>query len=270
MTPYRHRPRDNMAVNQYWMCDEGMLSYSRVTKNRMLEPRVGGKPSTLEAALAEAKRRFSSVPKEAIAIVLSAQHSNEDNFALRELATSFLGATQLFVSGKPKGKRDDILMHEDKNPNTAGVKNLAPLARPFEELLERVLGGVTTHVIALGADLPGPPELLEAPIAKLAALVTIASHDGPLTRRAHAFLPACTWAEAEGTYVNSRGMAQRSERAVDPKGASRPAWELVAALGEALGYATRWKKLKEVRKAMEPEAAATAGVSTAYGPPAGA
>jgi hypothetical protein len=65
-------------------------------------------------------------------------------------------------------------------------------------------------------------------------------------------------------------MAQKSERAVDPKGASRPGWELVAALGEALGYATRWKKLKDVRKAMEPETASVAEVGTAYGPPAGA
>jgi NADH-quinone oxidoreductase subunit G len=157
-----------------------------------------------------------------------------------------------------KGKRDDILMHEDKNPNTAGVKKLAPTARPFEELLERILGGSSTHVVALGADLPGAAELLEAPLAKLAGLVTIASHDGPLVRRAHAVLPACTWAEAEGTFTNSRGMAQKSERAVDPRGDARPAWELVGILGEALGYATRWKKLKDVRKAMEPESAASA------------
>jgi NADH-quinone oxidoreductase subunit G len=27
--PYRHRPRDNEAVNKYWMCDDGMLSYKR-------------------------------------------------------------------------------------------------------------------------------------------------------------------------------------------------------------------------------------------------
>src|SRR5882724_9016832 len=162
MTPHRHRPRENMAVNQYWMCDEGMLSYSRVTEGRNLEAKVTGKAASLDAALAEAKRRFSGVPKEAIAVVLSAQHSNEDNFALLELAKSFIGTTAVFISGKPRGKRDEILMHEDKNPNTAGVKKLAPAARPVEELLERILGGSATHVIALGADLPGAAEVLEA------------------------------------------------------------------------------------------------------------
>jgi NADH-quinone oxidoreductase subunit G len=258
MTPYRHRPRENMAVNKYWMCDEGMLSYSRITEGRLLEPKVRGKVASLEDALAEAKRIFTSVPKESIAVVLSAQHSNEDNFALLELASKFIGTNGLFVSGKPAGKRDDILMHEDKNPNSAGVKKLAPAARPFEHLLEALLTGTYTHVIALGSDLPGMPELLEAPLSKLTGLVTVAAHEGPLARLAKVALPACTWAEAEGTYVNSRGMSQKSERAIEPRGGARPAWELLARLGEALGYATHWKKLKEVRKAMEPESAAAA------------
>jgi NADH-quinone oxidoreductase subunit G len=256
MTPHRHRPRDNMAVNQYWMCDEGMLSYDRVVENRLLDPRVGGKPATLDGALAEAKKRFAGVSPDSIAIVLSAQHSNEDNFALVELARTFMGAKNFFLSGKPKGKGDDILMHQDKNPNTAGARKLLPQVRPFEQLLEGVLGGSFTHVIALGADMPGAPELIEAPFGKVATLVTIASHDGPLVRRAHVALPACTWAETEGTFVNSRGMAQKSERAIDPKGQARPAWELVSRVGEALGYATHWRKLKDVRRAMEPETAA--------------
>ncbi|HKQ72049.1 MAG TPA: 2Fe-2S iron-sulfur cluster-binding protein [Polyangiaceae bacterium] len=258
MTPHRHRPRENMAVNQYWMCDEGMLSYTRVTGDRLLEARIAGRPSTFEAALAEVKRLFAGVPKESIACVLSAQHSYESNFALVELASKFIGTTALFTSGKPKGKRDDILIHEDKNPNTLGVKKLAPSARPFDQLLEGLLTGTYTHVIALGTDLPGQPELLEAPLSRAAAIVTMASHDGPFVRRASVALPASTWAETEGTYINSRGMAQRSERAIDPKGESRPAWELVALVGRTLGYATEWKKLKAVRREMEPEASAPA------------
>jgi NADH-quinone oxidoreductase subunit G len=53
-------------------------------------------------------------------------------------------------------------------------------------------------------------------------------------------------------------MAQRSERAIDPKGHARPGWDLVSRVGETLGYATSWRKLKEVRRAMEPETAASA------------
>jgi len=254
MVAHRHRPRENMAVNQYWMCDDGMLSYSRVNDGRLLEPRVGGGKATLEVALAEAKRALSGVSKDSIAIVLSAQHSNESNFALLQLAKSF-GATALFISGKPKGKGDDILMHEDKNPNTAGVLQLAPGARPLQELVDGLGAGSFSHVVALGDDVPGPADSFAGPFAKARALITIATHDGPLAGRAHVALPACTWAEAEGTYVNSRGMAQKSERAIDPRGESRPAWELIARLAQALGYDIKWSKLKEVRKAMAPDEA---------------
>jgi NADH-quinone oxidoreductase subunit G len=226
MTPYRHRPRENLAVNKYWMCDEGMLSYHRILDGRILEPRVSGERVTADAALAKAKVLFEGVPKASIAVVLSAAHSNEDNVALLELARTFIGATALFVSGRPKGKRDDILMHEDKNPNTAGVKKLAPEAKPTGEM-----GTGFTHVLALGADTfdgaaPSPKHV-----------VVVASHDGPLTRAATVVLPASTWAEADGTFVNSRGMTQTSQRALAPRGEALPAWAWLARLGRALGYA---------------------------------
>jgi NADH-quinone oxidoreductase subunit G len=37
---YRYRPRDNEAVNKYWMCDEGMLSYRAAHEGRVTEARV--------------------------------------------------------------------------------------------------------------------------------------------------------------------------------------------------------------------------------------
>ncbi len=72
----------------------------------------------------------------------------------------------------------------------------------------------------------------------------IASHDGPLPQAAHVVLPACAWAETEGTYVNAKGLAQVSEKALKPLGDAQPAWKLVADLGKALGFAT---SLEEAR-----------------------
>ena len=40
-TAFRNRPRDNEEVNKYWMCDDGMLTYLRVQKDRVLEASVG-------------------------------------------------------------------------------------------------------------------------------------------------------------------------------------------------------------------------------------
>ena len=52
---------------------------------------------------------------------------------------------------------------------------------------------------------------------------------------AHVVLPATTWAEAAGTYVNAKGMAQKSEAAIRPRGESRPAWEWAGLVAKALG-----------------------------------
>src|SRR5690606_24853034 len=83
---YRYRPRANEAVKKYWVCDEGMLSYKAAHEGRIIDARVGRKKASLEAAVGEAQKRLSDTPKDAIAIVLSAQHSLEDNWAMHELA----------------------------------------------------------------------------------------------------------------------------------------------------------------------------------------
>ncbi|MBL9023217.1 MAG: (2Fe-2S)-binding protein [Myxococcales bacterium] len=246
-TPYRHRPRENAKVNQYWMCDHGMLSYKWSVEGRLLEPKgaadVDGAIEAAASALAGHEGKASKV-----AIVLSAQHSLEDNWALYTLGKTYLGVETFYVTGKPLGEADGVLMSEDRNPNTAGVMKLCEGTppRPLAELLKNA--DKFDFVIALGAH-------VEVAAAELAALkgkrvVTVAAWEGPLTSVAKVALPASSWAEADGTFVNKQGMAQASERALVARGSAQPGWMLIGKLGRALGYATSWKKLSEVRRAM--------------------
>ncbi|HEV3190532.1 MAG TPA: molybdopterin-dependent oxidoreductase, partial [Polyangiaceae bacterium] len=55
------------------------------------------------------------------------------------------------------------------------------------------------------------------------------------------------WAEHSGTYVNAKGIRQISERALEPQGASKPAWRQLADLATALGYKAASTKLKQIR-----------------------
>jgi len=112
--------------------------------------------------------------------------------------------------------------------------------------------------VALGSELEVDAAEAKVALSKLKGVVTIAAHDGQLAKAAHVALPACAWAEVDGTYVNKGGLAQRSERALKPRGDARPGWELVARLARALGYAMDWKKLADVHRAMAPEAFARA------------
>ena len=260
----RYRPRENQQVNKYWMCDDGMLDYQRIHQQRVLEARVDGEPTSMDAALAKAAKLLKGADPEGIAIVLSAQHSNEDNFALLTLARDFLGTGNLFISGKPKGAADTILRHEDKNPNTAGVVALCTTTppRPYTELAKEL--GKFSHVIALGSYVSDPDGMAALKDAK--RLVALATHEGPFVAHAQVVLPVSSWAESDGTFVNAQGLAQESEKAIAPQGDSLPGWKLVAALGRALGFDMGIKKLADVRRAMAPEAGAAVALGKAQAP----
>jgi NADH dehydrogenase/NADH:ubiquinone oxidoreductase subunit G len=65
---YRLRPRDNEAVNKFWMCDSGMMSYKQFHGDRVLTGRVRQDGRTVEiprdasldaaARVLDSKRRF--------------------------------------------------------------------------------------------------------------------------------------------------------------------------------------------------------------------
>jgi NADH-quinone oxidoreductase subunit G len=250
---YRYRPRDNEKVNKYWMCDEGMLTYREAHDGRVLEASVDAAARTTSQALDEVKSLFVAVPKDSVGVVLSARYSLEDNWALRELALVLMGTKNVYRSGRPDGYEDDILIHRDKNSNTLGVTELAPAAKPFQALLDDVAARRITHVIALGGSAP-----VDASNLRAAKLVTIAAHRGPLTELATVVLPATSWAEHSGTYVNAKGMRQIADKALEPLGASKPAWKQVADLATALGFEPSWTKLKQIRGQLIGSAAAEA------------
>ena len=47
---------------------------------------------------------------------------------------------------------------------------------------------------------------------------------------ADVFLPAASWAEKEGTFTNTDRRVQRVRKALEPRGQSRPDWEIVCDL----------------------------------------
>ena len=262
---YRYRPRDNEAVNGFWMCDEGMLSYKWANKDRVSDATLDGKPVSIADAIAKASDRLATLPLERTAVVLSAQHSNEDNFALVTLAKNHLGLGEFYLAGKPQGEGDAVLRNVDKNPNTAGATDVATTTppRPFEDLVKAIEDGRVTHVIALGSAVPVDGARALAALKKLKLLVSIAIWEGPFSKAAHIVLPACSWAEADGTYVNAKRIAQRSLRAIQPAGDSRPGWELLARIGVDMGFPMKWTRLKDVHQAMAPEAGAVAAPAPA-------
>jgi len=260
-TVYRHRPRENQAVNKYWMCDEGVLDYRRVHDGRILTARVAGKKASVEDALAEAAQRLAPVGKDKLAILLSFTHSSEDNLALIELARA-LGVGQAYATGRPSGSGDKILRHTDKNPNRAGVSQLAQallggLPLDFSALVAAVEGGSVGAVLALGSSVE---DAALAAKLKRVPVVAISTFEGELAQQAAVLLPASSWAEADGTFVNAGGLAQVSEKAIEPQGESQPAWRHVLGVAGKLGVSLPFSRAKDLAKVLSAHAP-KAGVS---------
>jgi NADH-quinone oxidoreductase subunit G len=185
---YRYRPRENAAVNKYWMCDDGMLDYQRIHQQRVLEPRIKGEGTTDAAALEKAVDLLKGAAPQKTAILLSAEHSNEDNQALLDLGKA-LGALQIYYTGRPQGQGDDILRSSDKNPNTAGVLALTGgRAKPLADLTAALKDGKVGVLIALGSAIGNPNDAGALKEAK--NFVAFSTHDGPIADSAAVVLPA--------------------------------------------------------------------------------
>src|SRR3990170_3042125 len=72
------------------------------------------------------------------------------------------------------------------------------------------------------------------------------------------FLPCASSFEKDGTFMNAERRVQRVRKAMEPVGASKPDWEIVCLLAEAMGQGARfsyasaeaiWEEIREVWKA---------------------
>src|SRR2546430_5701883 len=136
---YRQTPRENDQVNSCWMCDYGRLNfYYLQSERRLLEPRIRseGKLLTVDWATAIERaalqlRHFSGWE---IAIIASGRMTNEELWLTAQLARVL--DVQLIDIVPHIGSGDDILLNEDRNPNTNGARLLGITSEPGARLAD--------------------------------------------------------------------------------------------------------------------------------------
>jgi NADH-quinone oxidoreductase subunit G len=125
--PYRFKPRENLAVNQYWMCDHGRLLYHQIrAKDRLSEPAQledGARQSvSWERAYARIASALGSAEQRSPLLIVGSPHlSVEELYALRSLAQAaqaeLLGSR---LSGSEMEEDDGILLAGDRTPQRRG------------------------------------------------------------------------------------------------------------------------------------------------------
>jgi NADH-quinone oxidoreductase subunit G len=162
--------------------------------------------------------------------VTSFDASLEEMEALRRFAADVLGGARVAaVPTRPDGIADDFLIRADKHPNRKGAEWLG-IAREAPELPELLAGAgaVLVHradLLALDRD-----GRTKAALGRVPARVVVAANATPTSAMATHLLPAASYIEREGSWVNEDGRIQRFRRAYRARSGTREDLALLAAL----------------------------------------
>lgn len=223
---YRYRPRENEAVNQCWMCDEGRLTYKFINENRALDPLIKNNGSFETVGWPEAVHKIfdTGVGDGTVLGVLSAQASCEENFALYHFLKNVFSKVTFAATKKEVANpsKDDFLIDADKNPNSAFLKLLG------------IHGSVATKGLCFVLDNLTEEQKRTLVASKPRLVVWITSNVGEKNDWADLILPKPTFAEQEGTFINRHRRIQHFWKAFEPKGHAKSVWTLLGDLAKEL------------------------------------
>jgi len=209
---YRFRPRMNLQVNGYFICDEGRLSYKGENEGRLTEARQSGKARSQDDVLAAAQQEIDRAGEKTV-ILLSPDCSLEQMVAVKALAVK-LGC---FLSGFSdgyiqEGDGDDLLIQDDKSANRAGLRLLDIDCRR-EGFVQAI--GEGQLFLNFNNELNRSVEEVELKnLLKGKKIVMAASHDNPLAAMADLAVPVATPSEYDGCLINCDNILQSFVAAV--------------------------------------------------------
>ncbi len=295
----RLTPRFNASVNDYWMCDEGRLNtFKHVNaETRFKAPMIRKQQGLVEVgwdeAIARVVSELRSFKGHEIAAVASAFATNEDNYLFVKLMRHLGVGKVVYLPHVKRGDQDDILIREDKTPNSCGASAVGATALPehgpLAGLLEEIQRGVIKALYVVDDDILTDPVAAEA-FSRLDFVVAHASNDNGVSALADVILASSTYAERHGTMTNFQGRVQRirpavataeQDRALDGfsmsrldkfgshndrwmRGArrdARPTWRILANLAGVLGAKWKYATVEDVFAEMASTLPAFKGLS---------
>ncbi len=243
---YRYRPRENMAVNDFWMCDPGRVTYKELNDNRLDVAIVEGQERPFHEALELAGSWINEAVgsgKGSDAVVLvSPQCSTEVLYAAKKFALDVLGTTRVGGGNvRPAGVEDEILRRADTNPNSRGLEALGLTRNPADLLSD---GG--SVLLIFGDDPIGFQKDLADGIQTFQRVIYVGSNENSTSGAAGLALPMAPHSECDGTFVNFEGRVQRFRKAFTPRGDALWGPNLLARIAEFTGDEFGWNGPKDL------------------------
>jgi len=252
----RIRPRPNLAVNSYFMCDHGRMNYRWLNRGDRIEAPLVRQPDgshravDWDEAIDHTAEILRGVGGTAVALV-SPRASTEALFLARALFADldWTGSFQAVMGEEaPLPGVPNLALRAERAPNATGAELLG-YRRDYAGALAAVERAAVTLVL-------DDPQLATRPGGALIYLGTVLPDDpGATVRRADLVLPITNVAEEEGTFVNRDGRVQRYWQAKPAPGMAQPAWwvlsEVLARLGRGPHLASAAEAFDRVAQDVE-------------------
>ncbi len=244
---FRYRPRVNPEVNDHWLCDYGRFSHERYETDRVVVPKVRRDEylgiSTWGEALEAIEEQIEKTTGDKIAVIATAQMTNEEAFLVKRLFIDELGAATVDVMVDPIGpirmkSRNGWIVGTQGAPNFRGVQHVgvgAKTAKTVEQLMTEGADGIDVlYICEAGfSERASQPEVI-ANLRKAKTLIVHAWENHPLADVADVVLPSTIFAEKDGTFTNLQGRIQRIHQSYPPKGQAQPDLEILRRVGFTL------------------------------------
>jgi NADH-quinone oxidoreductase subunit G len=227
----RVRPRPNLDVNRYFICDHGRMNYRWMNRGDRIEAPLLRRGNELHAtdwddAVAHVATLLRGAGPRAVALV-SPKVSTEALFLARELfrGHEWTGAFQVIMGEEaPLAGVPGLALRAERAPNATGAELLG-YGRGYGAALE----AAERAAVVLVLDAPDVTLRSDGVVIYVGTVLPDGARDAAVV------LPIANVAEEDGTFVNRDGRVQRYSQAKPAPGMARPAWWVFSELGAALG-----------------------------------
>ncbi|MCI4668254.1 MAG: 2Fe-2S iron-sulfur cluster-binding protein [Bacteroidia bacterium] len=243
----RMTPRHNSEVNDYWMPDAYRLNVDYYNENRLSGAKLKGDiPVSLEDGVKKAAE-FLKAEGQNVLLMGSAYESLEVNFALKEFAEKIGVSDVYYLTDIVEGSGDDWLIQEDKTPNAGACELLGFKALSIEEAKGKIEAANLIYSLENGNGLSALKDELSGK--------TVITHGFHHHEGFDAFdlqLAGALSIEAEGTYINYKGVPQVSALAKQIKRMTPEQWMRLpkSRLDKAAVAVDRWRELDNIVDAL--------------------
>jgi NADH-quinone oxidoreductase subunit G len=241
---YRLRPRENPAVNQWWICDEGRYGFKHVhDEHRITTPQRksddGYETVEWSDLNIELDRKLRAAGR--LAVALSPHLTVEEAYLLATYIRRLDGQALVAVGPTPTVGEDETFpggftIRAEKCPNRRGVEEIAAhvmrRASHWNDIIAAAQAGELGGVwISGGYKTDWVDEPTAETLGRVALVVVQDLFASPLSKKADYLLPAAAFAEREGSFVNHADRLQSFRWAIRaPAGVKvegRMLWELL-------------------------------------------